>query len=219
VVSNVSMEGAMAPIFIRLGVRGRGMEKPAPGTLQNVLIQNVTAKGASLASSITGSPMGRVQDVTIDGLTATGAGGSEARELDVPELLEKYPSGDMFGELPALGLYSRHVDGLTLRNIRIRATQQDERPALVFDDVARLELSGFDSTNVPARQPVVLFRNVAGALLVGNRLSMAAEMFLSVMGGQSRDIVLRGNDLRMARQEVGKAGDVREDAVSRDGDR
>jgi hypothetical protein len=36
-------------------------------------------------------------------------------QLDVPEFPGKYPSGDMFGELPALGLYSRHVDGLTLK--------------------------------------------------------------------------------------------------------
>ncbi|MGO9257413.1 MAG: glycoside hydrolase family 28 protein [Bryobacteraceae bacterium] len=216
VVSNLSMEDAMAPIFIRLGVRGRGMDKPVPGTLENILIRNVTAKGASIASSITGSSMARVQDVTIDGFASTGAGGSGARDLDVPELPDKYPSGDMFGDLPALGLYGRHVDGLRLQDIKIHAVKPDERPALVFDDVARLELSGFDSTNAPSHQPVVLFRDVAGALLFGNRLSSAAEIFLSVLGGRSQGIALRGNDLRLARQEIRKASDAPANAVSTD---
>jgi hypothetical protein len=219
VVSNISMEDAMAPIFIRLGVRGRGTDKPAPGSLEDVMIQNVTAKGASLASSITGTPETRVRDVTIDGFTSTSVGGSASRDLDVPELLDKYPSGDMFGELPALGLYSRHVEGLTLKTLKIRAERPDERPALVFDDVARLELSGFDSTNIPPRQPLVLFRNVAGALLFGNRLSSVAEVFLGVLGELSKDIALRGNDLRLARQEIKKAPDAPSGAVSADSSR
>jgi hypothetical protein len=214
VVSNISIEDAMAPLFIRLGVRGRAMEKASPGTLENVMIQNVTAKGASLASSITGSPEGRVRDVVIDGFTSTATGGSASRALDVPEFLDKYPSGDMFGELPSLGLYSRHVDGLTLKSVKIRAEQPDQRPALIFDDVARLELSGFDSRNIPSQQPVVLFRNVAGALLFGNRLSSMAEMFLSVEGGQSKDIALRGNDLHLAKLEFSMAPDVPAGAVS-----
>jgi polygalacturonase len=37
VVSNISIEEAMAPLFIRLGVRGRGMDKVSPGTLENVI--------------------------------------------------------------------------------------------------------------------------------------------------------------------------------------
>jgi polygalacturonase len=216
VVSNISIEDAMAPIFIRLGVRGRAMDQAAPGTLENVMIQNVTAKGASLASSITGAPEARVRDVTIDGFTSTNAGGGTSRDLDVPELLDKYPSGDMFGELPALGLFSRHVEGLTLRNVKLRAERPDERPALIFDDVARLELSGFDSSNAPPRQPMVLLRNVAGALLFGNRLSSVAEVFLGVMGSQSKDIALRGNDLRLARQEIGRAPEAPAGAVSTD---
>jgi hypothetical protein len=155
-----------------------------------------------------------VRDVTIDGFTSTGAGGSASRELDVPEFLDKYPSGDMFGELPALGLYTRHVDGLTLKNVKIRAEHPDQRPALIFDDAQRLELSGFDSRNIPSQQPVVLFRNVAGALLSGNRLSSMAEIFLSVEGGQSKDIALRGNDLRLAKQQVRMAPGVPAGAVS-----
>jgi hypothetical protein len=218
VVSNLSIEDAMAPIFIRLGNRGRGAEVPVAGTIENIMIQNVTAKGASLASSITGTPQASVRDVVIAEFSSIATGGGAARELDVPELLDKYPSGDMFGDLPASGLYSRHVDGLTLKNVKLRVAQPDERAALFFDDVRRLELSGFDSF-APSREAVALFRNVVGALLFGNRLSTPAPVFLSVMGAQTKDIALRGNDLRLAQKIVLKAPDAPANAISIDSER
>src|SRR5437867_4258136 len=96
-----------------------------------------------------------------------------ARDANVPEVPGTYPEADMFGELPAMALYSRPVDRLTLRNLKIHASEPDGRPALILDDVTRLEISGFDSTNAPPHQPVLLFQNVAGALLYGNRFSSA----------------------------------------------
>ncbi len=218
VVSNISMDNVVSPIFIRLGNRGRGMDKPAPGSLKNISIQNVVAHGASLASSITGVENGRVQNVTIDGLNVTGAGGVAARDLNVPEAAAKYPDPDLFGELPALALYGRHVDGLTLRNVKVHAAEPDGRPAFVLDDVTHLEISAFDSTNVPPHQPMLLFQNVAGALLSGNRLSSAADVFLSILGGKSSDIALRGNDLRLARQAIQQSAEVPRAAISTDTD-
>lgn len=214
VISNISIEDARAPIFIRVGNRGRSMDKIAPGSLKNVSIQNVTATGANLTSSITGVEGGRVQDVVIDGFTVTAKGGSGRRDLEVPEVAAKYPDGDMFGELPAVGLYTRHVDGLTLRNLKVHAAQPDARPAMIADDVSRLELSGFESSNIPEQEPILLFRNVAGALLYGNLLSSPANVFLSLMGAKSADIALRSNFLRGARQVVSRSADAPKDCVS-----
>ena len=41
----------------------------------------------------------------------------------------------MFGELPAYGIYVRHVRGLTLDNVNYRLKDTDFRPKYVFDDV------------------------------------------------------------------------------------
>jgi len=217
VVSNISMEDVISPIFIRLGNRGRGMAQPVPGSIRNVSIQNVVARGASLASTITGVANGRIQNVTIDGLNVTAAGGMAARDINVPEADAKYPDPDLFGDLPALALYSKHVDGLTLRNVKVHSAEPDGRPAMVLDDVTHLEISGFDSTNVPPHQPMLVLQNVAGALLFGNRLSTAADFFLHVVGRGSREIALRANDLRLARQAIEKANDVPANSVSVDG--
>ncbi|HVP49564.1 MAG TPA: glycosyl hydrolase family 28-related protein [Bryobacteraceae bacterium] len=213
VVSNISMEDVISPIFIRLGARGRGMDKPAPGSIRNISIQNVVARRAMLASTITGIDTGRVQNVSIDGFNVTAMGGVAARELNVPEAPAKYPDPDMFGDLPALALYGRHVDGLTLRNVKVHSEEPDGRPAVILDDVARLEITGFDSTSIPPHQPILLFENVAGALLYGNR-APEADVFLSVRGAKSNGISLRGNDVRPARQAIQQSSDVPRQAVS-----
>ncbi|HEY3837808.1 MAG TPA: glycosyl hydrolase family 28-related protein [Bryobacteraceae bacterium] len=218
VISNVSIEDARAPIFIRLGNRARSMEKPAPGSIRNVSIQNVTATGADLTSSITGVEGGRVQDVLIDGFTVTANGGGGRRELEVPEVPQKYPDGDMFGELPALGLYIKHVDGLTLRNNQVHAAQPDARPALIADDVTRLEISGFHSSNIPEQEPILLFRNVAGALLYGNLLTSPAKTFLGLMGERCSGIALRGNSLPGAQKLVALSDGARESCASMGGE-
>ena len=140
VVSNVVIRDAVTPLFLRLGNRGRGQPVPTPGTLSNVVFSNIVATGGTLASSITGLPGHRVQGVTLSDIDITMAGGAaEAGPADVPEVPGDYPHAPMFGPLPAYGLYVRHVDGLTLRNVRLRAAAPDARPAILVDDVTGLD--------------------------------------------------------------------------------
>ena len=213
-VSNLSVDNAVCPIFIRLCNRGKGQAKPVPGSIKNIAIQNVVANGASLTSSISGIEAAAVQNVLVDNLSVTAAGGLTALPLDVPERTNKYPDGDEFGNLPALGLYVRHVDGLTLKNVKVQSVKPDGRPAVVLDDVSRLEMSGFESKNVPAGGSMLLFRNVAGALLYGNRLSLPVDAFLSVLGAKSEAIALRANDLHFARRPVRQSSEVPHYAIS-----
>jgi hypothetical protein len=202
VISNISMEDVQAPVFIRLGSRGRGMDQPAAGSIKNISISNVIATGATLASSITAVEARRIENVSIEGLKVTAAGGGSVQDLDVPELPAEYPESTMFGPLPALGLYARHVEGLTLKGLSLHASSPDPRPAMVLDDVANVQMTGFDSSHIPVDGPVVIFRDVIGALLYGTRLSSAANVFLNVMGARSSSVVLRGNDLSLAREAV-----------------
>jgi hypothetical protein len=63
-----------------------------------------------------------------------------SRLTQVPENEKGYPEFSMFGELPAWGFYSRHVRGLTMKNITVKLQDADFRPAFVFDDVENLHL-------------------------------------------------------------------------------
>ena len=212
-ISNITMQEVSTPIFLRLGNRGRGMNPPTPGSLRNVTISNIIATGGTMPSSITGIVGATVKNVTLDNINITMVGEGEFNSLDVPEVANKYPEADMFGKLPAYGLYVRHVEGLTLRNIKTRWQEDDSRPALLFDDVRDLELSEFRSETVVGTQPLIWLHRVDGALVHGCRVSQDVARFLKVTGEQSRRISVTGNDLGLVQQPLDLSPEVARDAV------
>jgi polygalacturonase len=200
VISNISMEGVVVPIFIRRGNRGRGLTNPLPGTVQNISIQNVVATGATETSNIAGLPGYPVERVLLDGINITMQGGEkEAKGLDVPEFPDKYPEARMFGTLPAYGFYARHAKGLTLTNLQVRCNNADARPAIVLDDVMTLDLEGFRAGTVSGSQPMMWMNNVVDALVRGSR-PVTTQTFLRLSGDQTKDIKLLGNDLTHVQQ-------------------
>ena len=215
VISNVTMQDVYNPIFIRLGNRGRGLNPPTPGALENVSISNVVATGATMTTSITGLPSHPVRRINLDNIQITMKGGEQnARGLEVPENPAKYPESTMFGVLPAYGLYCRHAEGLTLRNVQPRWEQQDQRPALIFDDVKDLDLNGFKTDTVTGSHPIIWLNQVSGAFLHGCRIAARAERFLRISGDQSREIRLVGNDLGRVRDAVDLGTEVPKGALS-----
>lgn len=153
-------------IFLRLGRRNR--QAPA-GKLRHIYIGNVRVEVPAgkpdagyemegppvkdphnvFPSSIVGLPDHPVEDVTLDDIRITYPGGSSRDTAyiapdsisSIPEREEAYPEFSMFGELPASGLFVRHVKGLHLKKIRFVFTKADFRPAFVFDDVSGLVMA------------------------------------------------------------------------------
>lgn len=64
---------------------------------------------------------------------------------NVPELPDAYPEPSNWGILPAYGLFAKHVDGLTLRNIHFTCKVPDKRHVCVFDDVKDVHLDGMEA--------------------------------------------------------------------------
>jgi hypothetical protein len=48
----------------------------------------------------------------------------------------------MFGTIPAYGFFVRHVRGLEMRDVEVRFTKEESRPAFVLDDVKGVDLRG-----------------------------------------------------------------------------
>ncbi len=136
-VENIRMTNVRTPIFVRLARRGRGQRVPRPGLLRNVLIKDVQVEGARVASSITGIPEGHVQAITLQNIrVAVRDGGStKSASLNVPELPARYPDATMFTDLPAYGLYCRHVAGLRVEDVDFSIDLADARSTVVLDDV------------------------------------------------------------------------------------
>lgn len=204
VIDNISMQDAMVPLFIRLNNRGRGADPPVPGSIENISIGNIEATGATLTSSITGIPGAVIRDVRIQGFNVTATGGALKSDAEVPELPQRDPDSTMFGSLPSVGLYARHIEGLTIDGFHLRSEKPDGRPAIVVDEAARLTITRFASSVETPNGPVILFRNVSGALLSGIQLATEVEVFLGLSGGRTSGIQLDGNDLRRARNVTGR---------------
>ena len=177
VAQDILVEGIDAvntgnPLFIRLGKRSGD----SPGVLKGVTIRRLNCqvpfgrpdseydiRGPEtgdlcnpIPSSITGIPGAPVQDVLLEDIKISCPGrGTKGmaciplwRVQDVPEKESGYPEFSMFGELPSWGLYIRHAEGVTLKNVHLNVAREDFRPAVVLDDV-----SGYDGSSLSMEGP------------------------------------------------------------------
>jgi polygalacturonase len=145
--SNITMNRVGAPIFIRLGDRGRpfteGGPAPGKGRLRNVSIFGALASECGpRGCAISGIPGHNIENVAIENVRLEFQGGGKVGSAPIPEYPEKYPEYSMFGTLPAYGFYCRHVQNIRFRGVDVSARQPEERPAIMCDDVTGLELEG-----------------------------------------------------------------------------
>ena len=164
---NVRMAGVRCPIFIRRARRGRGQRVRIPGPLRDVEICDVDATGALLASSITGTPGYPVERIALRRirLRAQGGGRAELASLSVPEMESRYPDATMYGDLPAYGLYFRHVVGLAAEDVDLTVAALDARPALVLDDLVDVRVRALRAMAPPDNQPLLWLHDVRGGRL------------------------------------------------------
>ncbi len=146
-ISNITMrEITNAPIFMRLGFRGRGpKETTAVGALRRINISNVVVynAGAAISSIIAGIPGHPVEDVTLSNIRIYSVGGgTEAQPaLEPPEKEDGYPEPTMFGDTPAYGFFIRHAKGLRIDQVSLSYIKDELRPAFVLNDVTDVQLS------------------------------------------------------------------------------
>ena len=194
-ISNISMQNVISPIFLRLGNRGRDMATPVPGYLRNVLISNITVKGASQASIIAGIPGYPVEDVTISNIRVSyvGGGSFEGKVESVPELVNEYPDSDMFGPIPAYGFYCRHAKNLKLLEINFSLLNPDKRSAFIFEDVEKLNISGVEAERSAGAASVMHFKDARKVVISGCELPKDLSGYIEVPAGQKNEIQMIGN--------------------------
>ena len=158
------------------------------------------ATGSLVTSSITGLPGHLVRHVSLDNINISMKGGERtAGSLDVPELPAQYPEAWMFGVLPAYGFYARHVEGLTMHNVRVRWETEDARPAMVFDDAREVNLDAFQTSTVSGDAPLIRLHNVVGAFIQSARVPPTAKLLVQLTGADSREIKIGDGFLRGAK--------------------
>lgn len=135
IVRNVEVEDLEAhqtavPLFIRLGSRDR--EAISKGAIDSVRIRGLRAfqSNLSIGCAIAGTSERPIGEVSIIDSRLEMRGGLEERPVFVDEKADAYPECNMFGMLPAYGIYARHVGRLTLENVEVVHLRPDVRPWL-----------------------------------------------------------------------------------------
>ncbi|MHC4441538.1 MAG: glycoside hydrolase family 28 protein [Planctomycetota bacterium] len=215
-ISNMAISGTIAPIFVRLGNRGRklrpDMEAPPVGRLRGIAISNIIATEVSnVGCAISGLPGHPIEDLTLSNISITfgamaelvnhanipSGGTREDASREIPEKADAYPECTMFGKLPAYGFYIRHAEGITLHNIRLSWTEHDQRPALFCEDVGNLSIDGLRAKSAKDAAPVILLNDVRTALIRGCMAAAETNVFMGLRG-KTESISLIDNHLNQA---------------------
>jgi len=141
-ISNVTIDSARCPIFMRIGSRLRPLYNTPPkevGSLKNVIIQGVSGnfnyKEGSLILGIKDHP---ITDVIIDNykIKVEGGGTSTMIDKEIPENDTSYPDARFFipQGVPSYGFYVRYANNINISNAQIVPLKSDARPVIIVDD-------------------------------------------------------------------------------------
>ena len=173
-------------IYLRTGKRNKDERI---GTMNNVLIKNVYVevpatkpdKGYSYEGPVEDlprniSPAGivgiedsHIKNVTLENVEIIYPDGSDPNYAycgtdkeslkSVPEMIASYPEFSQFKELPAWGLYIRHAENITLKNVTFTAKGKEYRPAIVADDVSALKLEKINISEPDSKNKKQIIKN------------------------------------------------------------
>lgn len=146
VVSNISLSHVHHyPIYITTGCRNRGpKEVTTPSTGRNISITNVIADDVdSLAGIIiTGMKNAPLRDIALSNIQIEyrGGGTAELANREYREQGTNYPEPRWAGPTPSYGMFVRHVDGLSVSNVKFTTKKTDSRPPVILDNVTNWKI-------------------------------------------------------------------------------
>ncbi len=139
-----------APLFLRLGTRMRGPQDASPGVMKRIIMSNITCSSAvSMPCILAGVSTHPIEDIKISAvfLEHAGAGTAQMAALLPEERANAYPEPEMFGELPATGIFARHVRNLEVSHFEVATRSADARPAFWMSEVVGAD---FFNVRVPS---------------------------------------------------------------------
>lgn len=160
--------------------------EPPAGSIRNVLIQNIVAHGKG-SSVINGHPNSWLDGVTFDNVKLFISS-------DTTVAYDKGVHAFKF----------QMAKNLKLRNVEVcweKPESKQWRSALYVEDVKELEIENFSGRQAKPGSDIaaVEFNRVNGAVIRNCQAKEGTSTFLSILGKESGNILLTGNDLRSAR--------------------
>ena len=130
--------------------------------ITNVIASDVDPQYASIIAGLNGHD---IEDVRLSNITIRYKGGGTKTDAarEVPENEKNYPEPSMFGVIPAYGFYVRHARGVVFDNIDVSFDKNDERPAIILDDVKEVSFHRTKARLAPEAKMFVLRKSPGDA--------------------------------------------------------
>ncbi|HEY0264729.1 MAG TPA: glycosyl hydrolase family 28 protein [Granulicella sp.] len=193
VISNITMQDVGTPIAILRGDRDRCATGKGPGVLRSIRMSNIVATGAKLTSVIAGLPGSPVEDIYLKDISismvAAHTGPSSLH--DIPEQPKAYPQPTMFGELPAAGLFLRHVTRLQAQDVLFSLPSDEAHPEIVADDVEQLRLR-LDCLEKHGAARLWL-NDASDSFIESLEVAPSSAASYRITGAKTHDLYLRGS--------------------------
>lgn len=161
VVTNITMNHVHHyPIYITTGCRNRGPKEvttPSYGadiTISHIMANDVDSLAGIIVTGMPGTPLRniRLSDIFV---RYRGGGSPDLKDKPYREQGTNYPEPRWAGPTPAYGLFARHVDGLSVRQVRFETMRPDFRHAVILDDVKHEDLQDVNGPVESGAQMIV----------------------------------------------------------------
>jgi hypothetical protein len=174
--------------------------EPPPGIIRNVILSNIIAHGPG-PNKIHGHVNSPLENVTFENVRLTVDG-------DVNAPWKKSP----------IALTIENARNFKLKDVDVAFEEPSNdhwQSALVVQNVNGLILDGVSARQAPngTDAPAVVIKNVDGAVVRDCQAPDGTGTFLQLAGASTRNVVLWGNDFRLARAPVNRSADVDQSAV------
>jgi hypothetical protein len=157
IFTDLVMTDVPRPVFMTL-CRQRACDDAPPGlgpigaietcVFSDIVIDDAMC-GPDSAIIAVGMPETSIQDLVFRNVRfVSGGGGARGPVQSLPDLTPErlhgaWPEYSSFGmTVPAYGVYAAHVDGLAIDGCAFKPFREDNRPAIICDDVRRSRISG-----------------------------------------------------------------------------
>lgn len=151
-ISNVVMRNVECAFFLLISCREtlqKPYRTPRAGTMERIFLSNIQVDGCRYTAYLAGLPGHPIRQAFLNDIhiRKTADFYKEKPAKPVEDSLQKYPHPFRFGsraegdQLPAHGLYLRHVDQISVHGFHVECTQLDARDLLVQEHCSAVETS------------------------------------------------------------------------------
>jgi polygalacturonase len=167
-ISDVVMNNSYGVIMLRVGERLNRYNTPdtirltQSGSISNVSIAGLTATNVSRSTDfIAGLPESPIENIHLRDVSIeyTKAGLSELILRPIPEPRSAYPMHGMFGELPSVSFFIRHVKNSSISDIRVKVAPNEERPIFSLFSVENTVITSIQSQSSPLMEAIVFMKD------------------------------------------------------------